>query len=61
MVVATNGGSNWQFDLGPIIGLPKLDESIPEVAFSYNLRDGKFLINVAFPADILPSLLVHKL
>lgn len=59
--VATSGHANIGFDYGPMIGLPKLDEAIPEVAFSYNLRNGSFLINVAFPADILPSLLVHKL
>lgn len=59
--VASNGGANWVLDYGVMVGLPKLDASIPEVAFSYNFRDGNFLINIAFPADILPTLLVHKL
>ena len=58
--VATNGGANWIVDYGVMIGLPKLDEAIPEVAFSYNFRDGAVMINVAFPADILPGFLVHK-
>ena len=59
--VATNAHADIAFDYGLMVGLPKLDVSIPEVAFSYNFRDNAFLINVAFPADILPSFLVHKL
>jgi hypothetical protein len=59
--VATNAHADVQFDYGLMVGLPKLDVSIPEVAFSYNFRDSAFLINVAFPADILPAILVHKL
>ena len=59
--VAANGGAAWQFDYGPMVGLPKLDDTLPEVAFSYNLRTSQFMINAAFPVDILPSILVHKL
>lgn len=59
--VDANGGAPWEFDFGPMVGLPKLDETLPEVAFAYNLRNSSFMINVAFPADILPSILVHKL
>lgn len=63
---ATNGGAAWSIDYGLMIGLPKLDESIPEVAFAASWNtiergDAKLMINVAFPADILSSVLVHKL
>jgi hypothetical protein len=59
--VDTNGGAAWLLDYGLMVGLPKLDEGIPEVAFSWNIRDNSLMINVAFPADILPAFLVHKL
>ena len=59
--VSTNGGSAMLFDYGIMVGLPKLDESIPEVAFSVNFRNQALMVNVAFPADILSSVFVHKL
>jgi len=64
--VASNGNAPWSIDYGIMVGLPKLDQSIPEVAFSATWNsiqrgDAKLMINVAFPADILPSILVHPL
>lgn len=64
--VATNGGASWSVDYGIMVGLPKLDASVPEVAFSatwntINRGDAKLFINIAFPADILPDLLCRKL
>jgi hypothetical protein len=64
--VATNGGAQISFDYGLMIGLPKLDATLPEVAFSatwntVNHQGCKLLIDVAFPADILSDILVHKL
>ena len=64
--VSTNGNSPWSLDYGLMVGLPKLDETLPEVAFSatWNSITGgpaKLTIDVAFPVDILNNILVHKL
>ena len=64
--VATNGGASWSIDYGIMVGLPKLDDTLPEVAFSasWNTQergDAKIMINAAVPVDILPDVLVHKL
>jgi len=66
MWVNSNGQSAISLDYGLMVGLPKLDDTLPEVAFSaawnsINRGDAKLMINVAFPADILPDILVHRL
>lgn len=66
MWVNSNGQQAISLDYGLMVGLPKLDDTLPEVAFSaawnsINRGDAKLMINVAFPADILPDILVHKL
>lgn len=66
MWVNSNGTQAISIDYGIMVGLPKLDDTLPEVAFSaawnsINRGDAKLMINVAFPADILSDILVHKL
>lgn len=62
----SNGNANISVDYGIMVGLPKLDSTLPEVAFSatwntINRGDAKLFIDVAFPADILSDILVHRL
>lgn len=64
--VNTNGGAAWNIDYGVMVGLPKLDTTLPEVAFSATWNSevrgsAKMMINVAFPVDILPDVLCRKI
>lgn len=59
--VATDANAPVVIDYGVMVGLPKLDVTLPELAFSYNFRTNGFLIDAAFPADILSNVLLKKL
>lgn len=59
--VDTNANAPVVFDYGIMVGLPKLDVTLPEVAFSYNFRTNGFLIDAAFPADVIANVLCKKL
>lgn len=59
--VDTNAQAAVVIDYGIMVGLPKLDVTLPEVAFSYNFRTNGFLIDAAFPADVIANVLCKKL
>lgn len=59
--VNTNGGQSILVDYGVMVGLPKLDVTLPEVAFSWNVRTNTLLINAAFPVDVIANVLCKKL
>jgi len=64
--VNSNGGEPWTLDYGVMVGLPKLDATLPEVAFSAKWNSevrgsAVMMINVAFPVDILPDVLCRKI
>ena len=64
--VDTNGNAPLSVDYGFMVGLPKLDMTIPEVAFSLkwnsiNRGAAQIMVNAAFPSDILSDILVSKL